>query len=187
MPQHVRGELGDRPAQMDSRGLGEGAGEGVPADRAAPLGREQRRPGQLPVVAEVPADLAHPPDQQRPGVTQHRHQPLSGSRPARALAQPNVDLAQRPVAEVQILQPQPAQLAQPQPGLGGQPGHRIVPGGGQPLARRRQLTPPGGEERRQRGRRRRDADLEVARVAGRLHSSIGEVTTRPVSSWISPR
>ena len=166
VPQHVRGELGDRAAQVRRRGLAQCPGEGIPADRPAPLGREQHRAGQLPVVAELAADVLDPPDQQRPGIPQHRHHPLPRPGAARALAQPHVDLAHRAVAEVQVLQPQPAQLGQPQPGLGGQPGHRVMPGRGQPLARRGQLAAPRSEERCQRLRGRRDPDVEVAGVAG---------------------
>lgn len=116
VPEHVRGELGDRAAQVRRRGLGQRPREGLPADRAAPLGREQHRPRQLPLIAELAADVLDPPDQQRPGITEHRHHPLPGPGTARALAQPHVDLAERAVAEVQVLQPQPAQLPQPQPG-----------------------------------------------------------------------
>ena len=166
MPQHVRGQLGHRAAQVRGRGLVQRGSEGIPADRPAPLGGEQHRAGQLPVVAELAADLGHPPDQQRPGVTEHRHQPFPRPRPARPLAHPDMDLAQRAVAEVQVLQPQPAQLPQPQPHLPGQPGHRVVPGRSKPLARTCQVSTPGGEERRQRGGRGRHPDLEITAVAG---------------------
>ena len=166
VPQHVWGEPGDRAVQVPGGGLAQRRGERVAADRAAALGREQDRAGQLPVIGELAADLSDPPDQQRARITEHRHHPLPRPRPARALAQPHVDLAERPVLEVQVLQPQPAQFPQPQPGLGGQPGHRVVPGCGQPLARRGQLTAPAGKERGQRGRGRRDTDMEVARMAG---------------------
>ncbi len=142
------------------------AAEGVAADRAAPLGGEHHRPRQLPVIVELAADPGHPPHQQRPGIAEHRHQPLPRPRAARALAHPHMDLAKRAVAEVQVLQPQPAQLPKPMPRLPGQPGHRVVPGGGQPLARRRQLAAQGGEKSRQRDRGGRHPDLEVAAVAG---------------------
>ena len=66
---------------------------------------------------------------------------------------------------MQVLQPKPAQLPQPQPHFSGQPGHRVVASGGQPLTCARQLAAPGREERRQSGGRRRHPDLEVTAVA----------------------
>jgi hypothetical protein len=81
----------------------------------APLRRQHHRQGQFPVVGELAADLGHPPHQQRPGVAEHRHQPLPRPRPARALAHPHVDLAQRAVPEMQVLQPQLAQLGSSKP------------------------------------------------------------------------
>ena len=165
MPQHVRGQLGHRAPQMLGRRLAERGGEGVPADRPTTFGGEQHRPRQLPLVGELAADLLDPPDQQRPGIAEHRHQPLPGPRAARALAHPHVDLAQRAVLKMQALQPKPAQLPQPQPHFSGQPGHRVVASGGQPLTCARQLAAPGREERRQSGGRRRHPDLEVTAVA----------------------
>ena len=54
---------------------------------------------------------------------------------------------------------------QPQPHLGGQPGHRVVPGRSKPLARSRQLA-ARRRRTRQRGGRGRHPDLEVTAVAG---------------------
>ena len=99
MPQHVRGQLGHRAPQMLGRRLAERGGEGVPADRPTTFGGEQHRPRQLPLVGELAADLLDPPDQQRPGIAEHWHQPLPGPRAARALAHPHVDLAQRAVLQ----------------------------------------------------------------------------------------
>src|SRR5215813_2430387 len=70
-----------------------------------------------------------------------------------------------PCSKMQVLQPKPAQLPQPQPHFSGQPGHRVVASGGQPLTCARQLAAPGREERRQSGGRRRHPDLEVTAVA----------------------
>ena len=152
------------------------------------------RAGQLPVVGELAADVGHPPDQQRPGVAEHRHHPLPRPGSARALAQPDVDLAQRAVAEVQVLQPQPAQLPQPQPGLGGQPGHRVVPGGGQPLARRGQLararrrrTPPARPATAGRGRGSRRMAGPVALIdRGGDHPAGQLVDLAPVAGLQEP-
>jgi hypothetical protein len=70
------------------------------------------------------------------------------------------------VVEVQVVQAKGAQLPQPEADLGGEAGHGVVAGAGQPLAAAGQLTPPAGEEAGQGGRRWRHPDGEVAAVAG---------------------
>ncbi len=114
-----------------SRDLLSQCGSG-PTTAASPASRSRRGigPGCRPAFAALaPVAIVH-----RAGLAAARaDKPLPRPGSARALTQPDVDRAQRAVAEVQVFQPQPAQLAQPQPDHGGQPGHRLVLGGGQPF------------------------------------------------------
>ncbi len=182
----MRREPGDRSAQVLLRCLLQRLGETATADGPVPLRRKQRRARQRPVVSKLAADLLDPPDQQRTSISEHRHKPLTWTRAPRALAHPHMDLPERAMREVEVIDCQPTQFTQSQPNLGGQSCHHVRPGCGQPFAMLGQLIPPGVKEGGQVLRRRWIRTLKSPAWRGRLHSSIGDVMTLPVSSWISP-
>ena len=76
-----------------------------------------------------------------------------------------MNLSERSMGEVEVIDCQPTQFAQPQTHLSGQSSHHVRPGRGQPFAMLGQLIAPGTKEGGQVLRRRWNPDLEVARVA----------------------
>lgn len=85
---------------------------------AAPLGGKDQRPRELPVVVELAPHLLDPPHQQCSGVPEHWHQPLPGPRAPGTLTETHVDLAERAVLGVEVVEAERAELADPKPHLG---------------------------------------------------------------------
>lgn len=186
MPQYVRSGHPYRALQMALGGVFQCQPERLGVGGAAALGGEQRSPRGLEVVVELTTHLRDPPFQQYPGSPEHRHQPLARPGTSSSLAITDVDLAQRTMVEVQVVQRQDTAFRGPQSHLGGHPRHRVVPARELPLPHPRESVSPSGEEPSQVHGRRRDPLGDSPLLTGRFTASIGFVTTCPVNWWISP-
>lgn len=182
MAEHVRRALAHRPRQVGRDSHLERQAEGLRRDRATAFGGEEHRTRPLEVVLEASPHLAHPPDEESPRVAEHRHEALPRTRAPRTLAEADVDLAERAVIEVTVVEAKAAELGGAKTRLGGDASHRVGPRRGAPLARRDEPVAPGGEESGELTRRRRDplyklagVDRAVDRVDGRGDDEPGEL------------
>ena len=89
--------------------------------------------------------------------------------------------------KMKVIPCQPTQFSQSQPNLGGQACHHVRARRGQPLPMRGQLVTPGSKESGEVLGVGGIRTLESPAWRGLLHSSIGDVTTLPVSSRIFAR
>jgi len=166
--------------------LGQPVAQRVVADAGAAvvgvvtLGRKQRRAWPVPGVVELAADVGHEPCQQRLGAVDQRHHALLGTAVAVALAEADVQLAERADVPLDVVQVERACLVDPQSDLADQAGAGVVAGGDRELAGGARLVPPAVEQlldlRLLGGMRR----LSAAPARGRFISSSGDSTTRPV-------
>ena len=122
---------------------------------------EGRRPGRQPGphILQVPA-------QDQVKLVQHRDPPRPRPRPLGRLAEPHVDLAERPAVKVQVGDIQRDGFLGPQPGVIQRPVKRVVPpgrgehpGGGHPLAQEREEPLHPGRGGRRPGLRGVGADM----------------------------
>jgi hypothetical protein len=143
MPQRVRAE--PHPAKLTAafasssllqvEQAGQPVADRAAVDPAAALVAEQRR-----AVTEPGTDLLQIPPQDQVQAVQHRHPPRPRARCPGTLAEPDMQLAERPPAEVHVgpvqrsglLRPQPSQIQRPEQ-LIVPAGRRVLAGAGDPL------------------------------------------------------
>ena len=153
MAKRVRREPAGGRAALQVEQMTQPVADRAPVHPAPALIAEQRRRSREPgahVIGEPAQDQVQP--------VQHRHPPWPRPRRLGALAEPDMDLAERAPAEVQVPQLQRCRLLRPQARVIQRPVQRVVPSGRAELPRRGDPPPQELEELRQplrRGRRRR--------------------------------
>ena len=163
MPERVRAEsaqfavpapgLGRRAFQFQQ--ARQPVADGAAVDPPAALIAEQGRP-----VTHPRADLIQIPVQDQVEPVEHRHPPRPRAGSLGALAEPHMQLPERPAAEMNIRPVQHRCLISAQPGQIQGPEQRIIPARGSVLPRAGDPLPQETEEllqpvrRRRRGRRR---------------------------------
>ena len=175
MPQHMRRQLARPGRQVPLGGLGQRPAEhirGRPRAGAVPalaLGGEQRGAGPGVVGVELAPHVLDEPAQVPVRAVDQRHQPRLRPPPPRALAVPDVELAEPAQLPPHVVQVQHAGLVDPQADVGRQPGGGVVPGGRGELAAGRQLPAPPGEQLLDLLLGRRHAQLRVDRGPRPVH------------------
>ena len=136
VPQRVRAEpyparftaaIGGSLLQVEQ--AGQAVADRAAVDPAAALVAEQRR-----AVTEPGTDFLQIPPQDQVQAIQHRHPPRPRAGCPGTLAEPDMQLAERPPAEVHVGPVQRSGLLRPQPGQIQRPEQRIVPAGRRVLA-----------------------------------------------------
>ena len=136
---------------------------------AGALGREQRSAVPGVIIAELAPHVLDIPAQRAARAVEQGHHPLPRPRAPRPLAQPDMQLAQRAQLPPHVIQGEVPGLIDPQPGIGHQPGRRVVAGRGRELPAGRQLLRPPGEQRLDLGLQGRDAQPGVLAAARPVH------------------
>jgi hypothetical protein len=134
--QRVRGEpVGGRTA-FQLKQVTQPVADRAPVQPAAALIAKQRRRSRKPgthIIGEPAQDQVQP--------VQHRHPPRPRPRGLGALAEPHVDLAERPPPEMQIPQLQRRRLLRPQARVIQRPIQRVIPPGRAELTGGGDLSP----------------------------------------------
>src|SRR5664280_1446604 len=150
-----------------------------------PLGWQQRDAGPSVVVTEVTPHVLDEPPQRLARIVDQRDHPFPGPGTTSALAMTDVQLAESAQVPLDVGQVEFAHLVDPQPDLGHQPAGGVVAGGRRELPAGRQLFAPPANRWSTWPAVGGIRSLACCRPRGRLISSIGHSTTRPVIWWIS--
>jgi hypothetical protein len=121
------------------------------------------------VEIELTPHILNEPAQAVVGAVDQRHQPRLGALAARALAVPDVELADPAQLPAHIVQVEHPGLVDPQTYVGGQPGDGVVARGRAELATAGQLCSPPSEQRLDLDLGRRDPRLRVDRGSRPVH------------------
>ena len=149
VPERVRAEPGPLPLPADGpcRGVFELEQAGQPvADRAAVDPATALVTEQGPPIAHPRADLIQVPAQDQVQAVQHRHPPRPRPGGLGTLAEPHMQLPERPAAEMDIRPVQHGRLIGAQPGQIQGPEQRVIAARGRVLTRAGDPLPQEREE-----------------------------------------